>query len=72
MNPTHFGDPLTLPVAPPAGQSFDLSCERLQHLPGGSAQNLDIYVQVFFFLQTLELLFSCFVKCMLLNANGLK
>lgn len=29
MNVTFFGDPLTLPVVPPAGQSFYLSSEYL-------------------------------------------
>lgn len=32
MNPADFGDPLTLPVQPPAGQSFPLPCEVHQHL----------------------------------------
>ncbi len=38
MNPNYFGDPFAFPVAPPAGQSFHLSCEISQHLLDGLAQ----------------------------------
>ncbi len=37
MNPTDFGDPLTFSLAPPAGQSFHLSCEISQYLLDGLA-----------------------------------
>ncbi len=39
INFTDFGDPLTFPVATPAGQSFHLLCEISQRLPDGLAQN---------------------------------
>ncbi len=29
MNPNDFADPLTIPLVPPVGQSFCLSCEML-------------------------------------------
>lgn len=31
MNPNDFGDPVTLPLAPPYGQRFNLSSEIFQH-----------------------------------------
>lgn len=37
---TESSDPLTLPVAPPGGQSFKFSCEISQHLRYGLAQNV--------------------------------
>lgn len=33
MNPTDFGDDLTFHLAPPAGQSFNLSSEISHYLP---------------------------------------
>ncbi len=37
MNPNDVGDALTIPLTPPAAQSFDLSCEIAQHLLEGEA-----------------------------------
>lgn len=36
MNPNNFIDPLTFPIAPPAGLSFYSSCE-ISHLSDGLA-----------------------------------
>ncbi len=38
MNPNGFGDPLTFPVALPAGQSWHISCEIPLHRLNGFAQ----------------------------------
>ncbi len=40
MSPTDFGDLLTCPLAPPAGQSFHLSSEISPHLLDGLARYL--------------------------------
>ncbi len=42
LNPNHFGDPLTFPLAPPSGQSIQLSISL--HLLDALPQNL---VQIF-------------------------
>ncbi len=44
MNSSDFGDPLTFPVAPSAGQSFTLICEISQHpLDSLSSYLVDIH-----------------------------
>ncbi len=40
INPNDFGDPLTFPLAPPAGITYHLSCKISQHLFDGLAQIL--------------------------------
>ena len=39
MYPTDSGDPLTVPVAPPAGQMFHLFREIIQHILAGLEQD---------------------------------
>lgn len=43
MNLNDLGDPLTLHLAPPAGETFYLSWGISQHFQHGLAQNTDIH-----------------------------
>lgn len=55
MNPSDFGDPLTFPVAPPAGPNLHLSREISLHLPDGLAPNFGYELRILVLILILHL-----------------